>query len=159
MAMVTGSANDAAVVLAEGLSGSEGKFSACMTQKARQLGMSRTTFKNASGLPHPGNATTARDMATLAIALQRDFPREYWRFSTQSFQFRGKTVTNHNHLLGKVNGVNGIKTGFTNASGFNLSTSAVRGKNRLIVIVLGGPTRHWRDRHVTALIEEHFQKK
>lgn len=155
MSMATVSSNDATVTLAEGLAGSEENFARLMTQKVRQLGLQHTTFKNASGLPNRGNKTTARDMATLAIAMQRDFPKEYWRFGTKTFHFRGRTITNHNHLLGKVWGVNGLKTGFTNASGFNLSTSAVRGNNRLIVIVLGGPTRHWRDRHVEDLIEKH----
>lgn len=163
LGLITKSANDAAVVVAEYLAGSEEAFARQMTLKARALGMNSTIFKNASGLPNPAQITTARDLAKLSQALYRDFPKEYKLFATQSFTHRGVAHRNHNHLLGKVPGVDGIKTGLTNASGFNLAASAVRydhesKPHRLITVVLGGPNRHWRDRRVTELLETHFVK-
>ncbi|MDP3242929.1 MAG: D-alanyl-D-alanine carboxypeptidase family protein, partial [Reyranella sp.] len=126
MALVTRSANDAAVLLAEGLAGSEEAFARVMTQKARQLGMSSTVFRNASGLPNSEQVTTARDLAKLANALMRDYPHYYAIFSAQSYSYRGRVLTNHNRMLGNYDGADGLKTGYTNASGFNLVMSAVR---------------------------------
>lgn len=163
-ALVTKSANDAAVVVAEYLSGTESHFSEKMTQQARLLGMNRTTFKNASGLPNPYQITSARDMAKLSRALYKDFPQFFNYFRLKSFNYKGENHRNHNHLLGKVSGVDGFKTGYTAASGFNLAATAERydaanKKHRLIVVVLGGPTRFWRDQRVESLLETHFQKK
>lgn len=163
MGLITKSANDAAVVLAEHLTGSEEAFARRMTQKAQSLGMTKTIFKNASGLPNPSQVTCAYDMAILSRALYRDFPQQYKYFKNQSFTHKGTVHRNHNHLLGKVEGLDGIKTGFVNASGFNLAASAVRydaaqRPHRLITVVLGGPNRHWRDRRVTELLEINFQK-
>lgn len=164
LALVTKSANDAAVVVAEFLGGSEDAFARKMTQKARALGMSTTVFKNASGLPNPSQITSARDMAILSRALYRDYPKEYKYFSLRSFFYKGTEHRNHNHLLGKVQGVDGIKTGFIGASGFNLAASAVRAtesnqRRRLITVVMGGPNRHWRDRRVTELFETYFARQ
>ena len=115
--MVTKSANDAAVVVAENLGGDEGNFAKLMTQRARALGMTRTTYMNASGLPDDNQVTTARDQALLGRTIQEHFPRRYKYFSTESFVYHGETMRNHNHLLGSIEGVDGIKTGFTHASG------------------------------------------
>jgi D-alanyl-D-alanine carboxypeptidase len=161
--LVTKSANDAAVVVAEHLAGSEQAFARRMTQKARALGMHHTTFKNASGLPNPAQVTTAYDMAKLSQALYHDFPQYYRYFKLKHYNHRGTIHRNHNHLLGKVSGVDGIKTGFIAASGFNLAASAVRYDaanipHRLIAVVLGGPNRHWRDRQVANLLETNFQR-
>lgn len=164
LGLVTKSANDAAVVVAEFLGETEDAFARKMTQKARALGMTKTVFKNASGLPNLGQVTSAKDMAILSRALYRDYPNQYKYFSLRSFIHRGIEHRNHNHLLGKVNGVDGIKTGFIGASGFNLAASAVRlnsnnYKRRLITVVMGGANRHWRDRRVTELLETHFAKE
>ncbi len=164
LALVTKSANDVAVAVGEHLGGSEEAFARKMTLKAQALGMSNTTFQNASGLPNSQQVTTARDMATLSRALYLDFPQEYKYFSTQSFSHKGCIHNNHNHLLGKVNGVDGIKTGWIVASGFNLAASAIRydaqdKPHRLIAVVLGGPNRHWRDRRVEELLESHFAER
>ena len=121
--LITKSANDVATAVAEHLAGSESAFARRMTAKARALGMHNTEFRNASGLPHREQLTTARDMATLGIRLQRDFPRRYRMFSQRVFHYRQRRFKNHNRLLGRVNGVDGIKTGYTRASGFNLTTS------------------------------------
>jgi D-alanyl-D-alanine carboxypeptidase len=121
--IVTKSANDAAVVVAESLGHSEENFAKLMTQRARTLGMANTTYVNASGLPDDGQVTTAADQALLGRAIQERFPRYYKYFSTQAFVYRGETMRNHNHLLGVVEGVDGIKTGYTRTSGFNLITS------------------------------------
>jgi len=136
--MVTKSANDAAVVVAENLGGDEGNFAKLMTQRARALGMIRTTYMNASGLPDDDQVTTARDQALLGRAIQEHFPRRYKYFSTESFVYHGETMRNHNHLLGSIEGVDGIKTGFTHASGFNLVTSVHRGGRYLVAVVMGG---------------------
>ncbi|MBL0941651.1 MAG: D-alanyl-D-alanine carboxypeptidase [Alphaproteobacteria bacterium] len=156
-ALMTHSANDVAVVVAEALGGTESNFARLMTKKAHQLGMHNTTFYNASGLPHKHQKTTARDMATLSRALYYHFPLYYRYFNTKLFSFRGRQYKNHNHLLGKVPGVDGIKTGFTCAAGFNLAASAARGGRRLIGVVLGGKTRQWRDKHMTDLLNGTFQ--
>src|ERR1700681_3483932 len=118
--LVTRSANDAAVVIAEAIAGDEGDFAKLMTRKARALGMTRTVYRNASGLPDDEQVTTARDQATLGRAIQERFPRHYRYFSTTAFNYHGHSIRNHNKLLGTVEGVDGIKTGYTRASGFNL---------------------------------------
>ncbi len=156
LAIVTKSANDAAAVLAEGLGGSEAAFAQMMNQKAAQLGMTRTHYANASGLPDPEQLTTARDMARLALALYRDFPREYRYFSVTKFDFNGETVTGHDHMLGWYPGADGIKTGYTEASGYNLATSAVQNGHRLIGVILGGRTVHSRDESMAQMLDLGF---
>ncbi len=156
LALVTKSANDVACAIGEHISGTESAFAQAMTAKARQLGMTRTVFRNASGLPDPAQVTTARDMAILGKALQDDFPRSFKYFDTKSFRYDGKTYTNHNKLLGRVEGVDGIKTGYTRASGFNLVCSANRGGRELIAVVLGGNTGRARDQRMTELLEEYL---
>lgn len=156
MALVTRSANDAAVVLAEALGGSEPSFAQMMTSKARQLGMSQTVFRNASGLPNREQVTTARDMARLAFALMRDFPHYYPVFSVQSWPYRGRTLENHNRMLGSYEGADGLKTGYTNASGFNLVMSAMRDSRRLIGVVMGGDSAGQRDRMMAMLMDQGF---
>jgi D-alanyl-D-alanine carboxypeptidase len=158
LGLVTRSANDAACVLAEGLAGSEADFAEHMTRQARHLGMTNTAYRNASGLPDPDQYTTARDQAQLAIALYRDFPREYRYFSTREFYFRGKTIHNHNHLLDWYEGADGIKTGYIGASGFNLAASAVRNGHRLIGVIMGGPSAGTRDREMAALLDQGFEE-
>ncbi len=155
-ALVTRSANDVATVIAENIAKDEDAFAELMTRKARALGMSNTVFKNASGLPDREQVTTARDMATLGRAIQDRFPSLYHYFSTSRFVWRGRVIANHNRLLGRVPGVDGIKTGYTNASGFNLVTS-VRHKNRHIVaVVLGGRTGAQRDHMMRELIADNL---
>lgn len=154
--IATKSANDIAVALAEHISGSQDAFAARMTGTARRLGMSRTTFRNASGLPNPDHVTTARDIATLSRALIRDFPDRYRLFSQVSYEYEGGEVGNHNHLLKTMPGVDGIKTGFTNAAGFTLAASAARDGTRLIAVVLGGPNRWLRDDNVSELLDTGF---
>jgi D-alanyl-D-alanine carboxypeptidase len=156
LGLVTRSANDAAVVLAEALAGNETDFAALMTETARRLGMSDTVFRNASGLPDPQQHTTARDLARLSLALYQDFPREYAYFSVRKFEFRGQTITTHNHMLDSYEGSDGIKTGFIRASGFNLAASAERRGHRLVGIVLGSPSWPVRDREMTALFDRGF---
>jgi D-alanyl-D-alanine carboxypeptidase len=156
LGIVTKSANDAAVVLAEGLGGSEGAFAQQMTWKARQLGMNSTVYYNANGLPDPNQRTTARDIARLALALYHQFPREYRYFSTRAFVFRGQEMRNHNHMMEWYPGLDGIKTGYVNASGFNLAASAVRDGHRLIGVVMGGQSAGWRDRQMAALLDQGF---
>jgi D-alanyl-D-alanine carboxypeptidase len=151
--VVTRSANDAAVVIAENLGGSENAFAQLMTQKARALGMSHTTYVNASGLPDDDQVTTARDQALLGRVIQDRFPRYYRFFSTTEFVFHGVTIHGHNHLLGSVNGVDGIKTGYIRASGFNLITSVHRDGRYIVGVVLGGRSAFERDAHMRALIE------
>ncbi|HZB56343.1 MAG TPA: D-alanyl-D-alanine carboxypeptidase [Reyranella sp.] len=156
MALVTRSANDAAVVLAEALGGDEASFAQLMTSKARQLGMSQTVFRNASGLPNREQVTTARDMARLAFALMRDFPHYYPVFSVQSWPYRGRSLENHNRMLGSYEGADGLKTGYTNASGFNLVMSAMRDNRRLIGVVMGGDSAGQRDRMMAMLMDQGF---
>lgn len=156
LALVTKSANDVAVVVAEALAGSEERFAEAMTKRARALGMTQTTFRNASGLPDSGQISSARDMARLAIALRRDFPSYYKYFSTASFDYNGLSFINHNKLLGRYDGVDGIKTGFTQASGFNLVASAERDGRRLVAVVMGGDTARQRDRQVMRLLDGAF---
>lgn len=151
-ALCTLSANDAAVALAEKLGGTESRFATLMTLRAQELGMQNTHFANANGLPDSRNISTARDIAILSRAAMRDYPQYYRFFSQVSFNFRGRTIYNHNHLLSEVPGVDGLKTGFTNASGYNIAISGVRDNRRLIVVVLGGPTRVIRDRAAESLL-------
>jgi D-alanyl-D-alanine carboxypeptidase len=155
-AIVTKSANDIAVTVAEALGGDESSFAKMMTAKARALGMKNTTYYNASGLPNDQQITTARDQAQLGRAIFERFPSYYRYFSTRAFDFRGKSMRNHNHLLGQVEGVDGIKTGYVNASGFNIVTSAARAGKRVIAVVFGGRTARARDAKVTSLIENNI---
>ena len=156
--MVTRSANDAAVVAGEFLGGNEDDFAKMMTRKAHALGMSRTVYRNASGLPNDEQITTARDQSTLGRAIQDRFPRYYRYFSTTAFNFRGYTITGHNHLLGSVDGVDGIKTGYTRASGFNLITSIHRGNRFLVGVVMGGRSGGSRDAIMRNLLAENITK-
>src|SRR3984957_9801038 len=156
--LVTRSANDAAVVIAEALGGSEDDFAKQMTRKAHMLGMSKTTYRNASGLPDDEQVTSARDQSTLGRAIQDRFPRYYRYFSTSSFTFRGHSIANHNHLLGTVEGVDGIKTGYTRASGFNLVTSMRRGNRHLVGVVMGGRSGSSRDAIMRNLLAENLDK-
>ena len=156
--LVTRSANDAAVVIAEALGGSEDDFAKQMTRKAHMLGMSKTTYRNASGLPDDEQVTSARDQATLGRAIQDRFPRYYRYFSTAEFTFRGHSIANHNHLLGSVEGVDGIKTGYTRASGFNLVTSMRRGNRHLVGVVMGGRSGGSRDAIMRGLLAENLEK-
>jgi D-alanyl-D-alanine carboxypeptidase len=156
--LVTRSANDAAVVIAEAIAGDEDDFAELMTRKARSLGMSKTVYRNASGLPDDEQVTTARDQSTLGRAIQDRFPRYYRYFSTVSFTFRGHSISNHNHLLGAVEGVDGIKTGYTRASGFNLVTSMRRGNRHLVGVVLGGRSGGSRDAIMRNLLAENLEK-
>ncbi|WP_020592706.1 D-alanyl-D-alanine carboxypeptidase family protein [Kiloniella laminariae] len=158
MSLVTKSANDAAVVMAEAIGGKETTFATMMTKQARKLGMSNTTFRNASGLPNRGQLSTARDMATLAKALMRDFPQYYGLFSTQSFSYKNRKYNNHNKLLASYQGTDGIKTGYTNASGFNLVASVLRNDRRLIGVVFGGKTGRSRDRHMKDILDKSFKQ-
>jgi D-alanyl-D-alanine carboxypeptidase len=158
LGIVTKSANDAAAALAEGLAGSEPAFADRMTAKARQLGMTNTIYRNASGLPDPEQRTTARDVAQLALALYHDFPREYRYFATRQFFFRGRLIVTHNHLLDWYEGADGIKTGYIGASGFNLAASAVRNGHRLIGVVMGGASAGSRDREMAALLDQGFSE-
>ena len=155
-AMVTKSANDVAVVVAEAIGGSEGEFANLMTKKAYALGMSHTVYRNASGLPNDAQVTTAREQALLGRAIQERFPRQYRYFSTPSFTYHGQEMRNHNNLLGHVEGVDGIKTGYTQASGFNLVTSVHRNNRYIVAVVLGGASAGERDAHMRALIEAHI---
>ena len=156
LAIVTKSANDVAVAIAEYLGGNEKNFAARMTRQAKALGMTRSQFVNASGLPDSRQLTTARDMATLGRALREHFPQYYSYFSTPSFVWQGRRIANHNRLLGRVEGVDGIKTGYTRASGYNLVTSVDR-NNRLIVgVVLGGTSGKARDNRMAGLIDKYL---
>jgi len=157
-AIVTRSANDIAVAIGEYLAGSEDDFAVKMTAKAHELGMSNTTFRNASGLPNPRQVTSARDMATLGRALQDRFPGYFKFFSATSFTFNGHRVPGHNRLLGSVAGVNGIKTGYTRASGYNLVTSITRDNRQLVAVVLGGNTGRERDQKMKRLVEAYLPK-
>ena len=152
-AIVTKSANDVAVVVAEALGGDESSFAKLMTAKARALGMSQTVYRNASGLPDDQQITTARDQATLGRAIQDRFPNYYRYFATRTFDYRGNSIRNHNHLLGTVDGVDGIKTGYIHESGFNIVTSVRRANHHIIAVVFGGRTADARDARVRGLIE------
>lgn len=156
--MIVKSANDLAEGMGDHLGGSEAKFAEMMTRTARQLGMSKTVFRNASGLPNKSQVTTARDMAKLGLALQRDFPREYKMFNTTSFKFRGKTIRGHNRLLTRYQGVDGIKTGYTNASGFNIVSAVNYNGRSVVAVVLGGRSAARRDNQVVTLLDRTLPK-
>ncbi len=157
-ALVTQSANDAAATIAENLGGTEENFARLMTETARRIGMTKTVFRNASGLPHDEQITTARDMAILAAHLIHDYPDHYKVFETRYFSFKGRKYKNHNKLLFGYKGTDGIKTGYTRASGFNLAASAQRGNKHLLAVVLGGKTGSQRDAATRALLDKHFPK-
>ena len=157
LALVTKSANDVATVIAENLGKSERNFARLMTRKAKKLGMTRTTFRNASGLPNRGQLSTARDMATLGIAIRKNHPKFFKLFKTKSFIYKGVKYTNHNNLLGSYSGTDGIKTGYTNASGFNLVASVERNGQRIIGVVFGGKKARSRDKHMVTLLNKYFK--
>jgi D-alanyl-D-alanine carboxypeptidase len=156
--LVTRSANDAAVVISEAIAGDEDDFAKLMTRKARSLGMTRTVYRNASGLPDSDQVTTARDQSTLGRAIQDRFPRYYRYFSITAFNYHGHSIRNHNKLLGNVEGVDGIKTGYTRASGFNLVTSMRRGNRHLVGVVMGGRSGGSRDAIMRNLLAENLEK-
>jgi D-alanyl-D-alanine carboxypeptidase len=155
-AIVTKSANDVAVIVAEALGGDEPSFAKLMTAKARALGMTQTVYRNASGLPDDQQITTARDQAILGRAIQDRFPNYYPYFATRTFEFRGKSIRNHNHLLGAIDGVDGIKTGYIHDSGFNIVTSVRRANHHIIAVVFGGRTADARDARVRSLIDNNI---
>jgi D-alanyl-D-alanine carboxypeptidase len=157
-AMTVRSANDVAVVIAEALAGSESRFAEVMTARAKALGMRNTVFKNASGLPNSQQKSTARDMALLAHRLIRHYPQYYRYFSQESFTFGGRTYRGHNHLVRSYRGMDGLKTGYTRASGFNLASSAVRSGQRAIVVVFGGRSAKTRDAEVVRLMDLAFDR-
>lgn len=156
LSLVTRSANDSATALGELLGGSEQRFARMMTNKARALGMTRTTYRNANGLPNPDQKTTARDQARLGLALRQHFPQYYDYFSTRSFRFGKQTIGNHNRLLGNVRGVDGIKTGYTRASGFNLVTSAQLDGRSIVAVVMGGTSGASRDAQMRKLVAKYM---
>ena len=156
-ALIISSANDVSVVIAEAISGSEGQFATLMTRRAKELGMSRTTFQNPHGLPNSGHISTARDMAKLANALLRDHRTYYPLFAQRELTYRGHTRKNTNALLGTTEGVDGFKTGYTYASGYNLTISAVRDGHRLVAVVMGGASGASRNQHMRDLIDRGFE--
>ncbi|WP_421912963.1 D-alanyl-D-alanine carboxypeptidase [Mesorhizobium sp.] len=158
LSMVTKSANDSATALGEMLGGNETTFARMMTAKARQLGMNGTVFRNANGLPDPGQFTTARDMATLGIALREHFPQYYGYFSQRSFLYGRQRINGHNRLLGRIKGVDGIKTGYTRASGFNLVSSVADGDRRIVAVVMGGVSGGSRDNEMAHLITTYMPR-
>jgi len=155
-AIVTRSANDIAVAIAEAVGGTESHFAEMMTRKARELGMTNTGYVNASGLPDDRQITTARDLAILGRAMEQRFPRYFHYFSLPEFAYDGEVIRSHDHLLGRIDGVDGIKTGYTRASGFNLLTSVHRGGRSLIAVVMGGRSAAGRDRIMENLIADHI---
>lgn len=157
-ALAVKSANDAAVVVAEFLGGTEKEFAKKMTRKARELGMSNTTFKNASGLPNPLQKSTPRDMAKLSLALMRHFPKYFKYFATKTFKYRGKTYRNHNRMLYTYTGCTGLKTGYTRASGFNLAATATREKKKLVGVVVGEKSPGKRAARMARLFNASFKK-
>jgi D-alanyl-D-alanine carboxypeptidase len=158
-ALVVKSANDAAATIAENLGGgSEAVFATRMTRVAHDLGMSRTTFRNASGLPNPGQVTTAKDMATLGLRLMRDYPQYYPYFRLTSFNFRGRTIRTHNRLVGNFKGTDGIKTGYIAASGFNLVTSTLRDGRRVVGVVMGAKSAGRRNAYMVAMLQRALGK-
>jgi D-alanyl-D-alanine carboxypeptidase len=158
LGLVTKSANDAAAAMGEFLGGSEDRFAQMMTLRARSLGMNHTTFTNASGLPDPDQWTTARDLAILARRLLSDFPSYYGYFSTPTFVWQRRVIPNHDNLLRTYPGADGMKTGYTDAAGHNLVTSAVRGGVRLIGVVLGASSNAERDVHMASLLDRGFEE-
>ncbi|MGQ0486281.1 MAG: serine hydrolase [Hyphomicrobiales bacterium] len=157
-ALVTKSANDVAAAVAENLAASETGFAARMTRTAKELGMTKTVFRNASGLPDPAQVTTARDMATLSLRVQRDFPQYYPYFRINSFVYNGRTIRTHNRLLGRYAGTDGIKTGYIRDSGFNLTTSARRGDKRVVGVVLGAASGKARNAYMVSMLDRVFPK-
>ncbi|MBB5074023.1 D-alanyl-D-alanine carboxypeptidase/D-alanyl-D-alanine carboxypeptidase (penicillin-binding protein 5/6) [Bartonella callosciuri] len=157
-ALITRSANDVATAIAEYLGGSEKKFARMMTAKARKLGMMHTHFANASGLPDTRNYSTAQDMATLSLALRKNFPQQYKLFKTKSFIFRGHTINSHNKLVKVMKGVDGIKTGYTQMSGFNLATSMRSEGRSIVAVVMGGKSSTARDEHMANLLNQYLPK-
>ncbi|ART84006.1 D-alanyl-D-alanine carboxypeptidase [Oceanisphaera profunda] len=155
-ALVVRSANDAAVVVAEALGGTESQFAQMMTRKAKALKMNSTTFRNASGLPNSGQQTTARDLSILSMRLMKDHAKYYHYFSTPSFTYGGRTYHSHNRLIKNYPGTDGMKTGYINASGFNVATSTKKGKHRLVAVVMGGRTSQSRDAAMAALLDKSF---
>lgn len=155
-ALIVKSANDAAVVIAEAISGSEWRFAQRMTEKARALGMTRTAFRNASGLPNSRQVTTARDLATLSRRLAQDFPQYYPYFAASEFAWNGRIYRTHNAVSENYPGAEGLKTGYTRMSGFNLATAAKRDGNRLVGIVMGGRSVRTRDAHMKEILDEAF---
>ncbi|MBP9870093.1 MAG: D-alanyl-D-alanine carboxypeptidase [Nitrosomonas sp.] len=155
-ALIVRSANDVAAVVAEALGNTEANFGRMMTDKARKLGMHSTIFRNASGLPNNEQKTTARDLVTLSTRLMKDFPQHYHYFSTQSFSYKGTTYNSHNRMVRNTDGVDGLKTGFIRASGFNVATSAKRGNRRVIAVVMGGSTAAARDQQMAQLLDRSF---
>ncbi|ESY26785.1 SPOR domain-containing protein [Mesorhizobium sp. RSR380A] len=158
LSMVTKSANDSATALGELLGGSESNFARMMTAKARALGMDGTVFRNANGLPDPGQFTTAHDMAMLGIALREHYPQYYGYFSQRSFLYGRQRINGHNRLLGRIKGVDGIKTGYTRASGFNLVSSVSDGNRRLVAVVMGGTSGRSRDNQMAGLINAYMPR-
>lgn len=158
LALVTKSANDVAVVIAEAIGGSEADFADLMTRKAHQIGMANTTYQNASGLPDLGQISTPRDQAALARALIRNHGKYYHYFSTRQFRWRGQPISTHNRLMLRYQGADGIKTGYINASGFNLIASAKRDNRRLIGVVFGGDTAAWRDKNMAQILDKGFAR-
>lgn len=158
LSLVTRSANDIAAAIGEHLSGTESGFGADMTTRARQLGMKSTTFRNASGLPNSSQVTTARDMAILGRAIQDRFPHHFHYFNTRTFNYRGQKIGNHNRLLGKIKGVDGIKTGYIRASGFNLVTSVNTDNRRVVAVVLGGSSGASRNERMAGLVRKYLPK-
>jgi len=159
LSLVTKSANDVATVVAENFEKTERKFAYEMTKKAKSIGLTRTIFKNASGLPNKGQLSTARDMAKLAIIIKKKFPEYFYFFNKKSFVFKGIEYRNHNNLLGSYFGTDGIKTGYTNASGFNLVASVERNGQRIIGVVFGGRTARSRDKHMIKLLNKFISTK
>jgi len=159
LALVVRSANDVATAIGEHIGGTESGFARLMTNKAQMLGMTHTTFRNANGLPDPKQRTTARDMATLSVALIRDFPQYYGYFKRTSFKYHGVNFRGHNKLLKTFAGYDGIKTGYIRASGFNLASSAERDGRRLVVVVMGGTSPSMRDRRVADLLTQGFKSQ
>ena len=157
-ALITKSANDVAIALAQHIAGSEENFARLMTRKAREIGMAGTTFKNASGLPDPGQVTTARDMLTLALRLRDDFPHHYRLFSTRTFTYGGETFRNHNSLLTRYRGTDGLKTGYTRLSGFNLVASVGRDGKRVVGAIFGGRSARARDSTMQSLLTKSLAK-
>jgi D-alanyl-D-alanine carboxypeptidase len=157
-ALITKSANDAAMVVAEHIGGSQEGFAERMTRQARAMGMTRTKFTNPNGLPDKRQVTTARDMATLGLRIQRDFPKYYKHFATRSFKYGKRKYRNHNRLLGKLKGVDGIKTGYTRASGFNLLSSRTLGTRSLVAVVIGGRSGRSRNAFMTKILKRDLRK-
>ena len=158
LALVTKSANDVASTIAENLGGTESNFAAMMTRKARSLGMTKTTFANASGLPNTKQRTTARDMARLGLSIRKKHPRSFRYFATRSFKYGKRSYRNHNRLLGRVRGVNGIKTGYIRASGYNLVTNVETRGRHMVAVVMGGRSGRARNAHMTTLINRYISK-